>query len=86
MNGRLEGALARGCALSPVAARQELTRCAGSQFDPAIVRALLNVSIGRLRWVIDPVSWVADVPLLVRSGVAGQHRRRPDHCHGYHDP
>ena len=58
-------------ALSPVAARQELTRCAGSQFDPAIVRALLNVSIGRLRWVVGPVSWVADVPLLARLGVAG---------------
>ena len=58
-------------ALSPVAARQELTRCAGSQFDPAIVRALLNVSIGRVRWVIGPVSWVADVPLLARLSVAG---------------
>ena len=59
-------------ALSPVAARQELTRCAGSQFDPAIVRALLNVSIGRVRWVIGPVSWVADVPLLARLSVAGR--------------
>ncbi len=58
-------------ALSPVAARQELTGCAGSQFDPAIVRALLNVSIGRLRWVVGPVSWAADVPLLTRLGVAG---------------
>ena len=57
--------------MSPVAARQELTRCAGSQFDPAIVRALLNVSIGRVRWVIGPVSWVADVPLLARLSVAG---------------
>ncbi len=58
-------------ALSPVAARQESTRCAGSQFDPAIVRALLNVSIGRVRWVIGPLSWVADVSLLARLSVAG---------------
>ena len=58
-------------ALSPVAARQELTRGAGSQFDPAIVRALLNMSIGRVRWVIGPVSWVADVPLLAGLSVAG---------------
>ena len=58
-------------AMSPVAARTELTRCAGSQFDPAIVRAFLNVSIGRLRWVIGPVSWVADVPFVARLGMAG---------------
>ena len=58
-------------ALSPAAARQELTRCVGSQFDPAIVRALLNVSIGRLRWVVGPVSWVADVPFLARLSGAG---------------
>ena len=57
--------------MSAVAARQELTRCAGSQFDPAIVRAFLNVSIGRLRWTIGPVSWVADVPFLTRLGMAG---------------
>jgi hypothetical protein len=53
-------------ATSAAAARQELTRCAGSQFDPAIVRAFLNVSIGELRWTIGPVSWLADVPILTR--------------------
>jgi HD-GYP domain-containing protein (c-di-GMP phosphodiesterase class II) len=58
-------------AMSPVAARTELTRCAGSQFDPVIVRAFLNVSIGRLRWIIGPVSWVADVPFVARLGMAG---------------
>ncbi len=57
--------------MSAVAAREELTRCAGSQFDPAIVRAFLNVSIGRLRWTIGPVSWLADVPILTRLGMAG---------------
>ena len=57
--------------MSAVAARQELTRCAGTQFDPAIVRAFLNVSIGRLRWTIGPVSWLADVPILTRLGMAG---------------
>ncbi len=58
-------------AMSPVAARTELTRCAGTQFDPVIVRAFLNVSIGKLRWVIGPVSWVADVPIVARLGMAG---------------
>ena len=50
--------------MSSSAARKELTRCAGTQFDPAIVRAFLNVSVGRQRWVIGPLSWVVDVPVV----------------------
>ena len=45
-------------------ARAEITRCAGTQFDPHVVRALLSVSLGRLRWVIGVASWLALVPLL----------------------
>ena len=45
-------------------ARRELTRCAGAQFDPALVRAFLNVSIGRLMWVIGPVTWLAQIPVV----------------------
>ena len=52
---------------SPHAAREELARHAGSQFDPAIVRAFLNVSIGRLRRTMWPLSWAAHVPLLGAS-------------------
>ena len=46
------------------AAREELARCAGSHFDPAVVRAFLNISIGRLRLAMGPVSWLAQLPFL----------------------
>jgi len=46
------------------AARQELTRCAGTDFDPAVVRAFLNISIGRIRLVMGPLSWLAQLPFL----------------------
>ncbi|MEA3078439.1 MAG: hypothetical protein QOF60_3347 [Actinomycetota bacterium] len=51
-------------AASAPAARRELTASAGSQFDPTIVRAFLNISIGRLRWVTGPVAWVAQIPFV----------------------
>ena len=35
--------------VGPAAARQELTACAGSQFDPEVVKAFLAVSIWRVR-------------------------------------
>jgi putative nucleotidyltransferase with HDIG domain len=46
------------------AARRELARCAGTQFDPDMVRAFLNISIGRLWWTVGAASWVAVVPVL----------------------
>ncbi|MDP8970612.1 MAG: HD-GYP domain-containing protein, partial [Actinomycetota bacterium] len=52
--------------VSAAAARQELARNAGSQFDPAVVRAFLNLAIGRLRLVMGPVAWLAQLP-FVRS-------------------
>jgi putative nucleotidyltransferase with HDIG domain len=45
-------------------ARRELAACAGEQFDPAIVRAFLNVSLGRLWLTVGPVSWTALIPVL----------------------
>jgi putative nucleotidyltransferase with HDIG domain len=57
--------------ITPSAARRELARCAGSQFDPAIVRLFLNISIGRLWWTVGPASWMAVTPVLgwlLRSG------------------
>jgi HD-GYP domain-containing protein (c-di-GMP phosphodiesterase class II) len=53
------------------AARKELTRCAGTQFDPVIVRAFLNISLGRLRWTVSPLSWIADIPFVARLGIVG---------------
>ena len=51
-------------AMSPRDARKELTRCAGTQFDPAIVRAFLDISVGRQRLVIGPLAWLFDVPIV----------------------
>ena len=50
-------------ALSVAAARTELAREAGAQFDPAIVRAFLNISVGRLWRVIGLGALVAQVPV-----------------------
>ena len=45
-------------------ARAELARCAGAQFDPVIVRAFLNISLGRLRLAAGPLAWLAQIPFL----------------------
>lgn len=50
--------------LPPSAARAELARCAGSQFDPDVVRAFLAVSLGRLRKVAGPLSVLSALPGL----------------------
>ena len=52
--------------MSVSAARHELVRVAGTQFDPAIVRAFLNVSVGRLWRTIGFGAWIAQVPTLGR--------------------
>ncbi len=61
--------------ISPVAARTELARCAGSQFDAAVVRAFLNVSLGRLRMAMGPLSWLTQLSFvpqaLVTAGASG---------------
>jgi cold shock CspA family protein len=44
--------------------REEISRCAGSQFDPTVVRAFLGVSIGRMRLIMGPVSWLSHAPVL----------------------
>jgi HD-GYP domain-containing protein (c-di-GMP phosphodiesterase class II) len=46
------------------AARRELARCSGSQFDPAMVRAFLLISLGQLWWTVGPLSWVAQLPFI----------------------
>ncbi|HEX7165488.1 MAG TPA: HD domain-containing phosphohydrolase, partial [Acidimicrobiales bacterium] len=51
-------------AMSAADARRELTKCAGAHFDPAIVRAFLSVSVGRLRWIAGPTAWIAQLPFI----------------------
>ena len=55
--------------LSVADARAELARCAGSHFDDEVVRAFLAVGIGRLRLVMGPLSWLAQLPALTRLPV-----------------
>jgi hypothetical protein len=50
--------------MATVAARAELTRCAGTQFDPALVRAFLAISLPRLLWAMGPASLLMNLPLL----------------------
>ncbi len=47
--------------LAPEVARQELTDCAGAQFDPQMVRAFLRVGLGRLKTVAGPLAWLANL-------------------------
>ena len=49
---------------SPAAARAELVRCAGTQFDPAVVEAFVGAEVGSDRWVTAPLAALAQVPLL----------------------
>jgi len=46
------------------AARVEVAKHSGSQFDPRVVRALMNVALGRLRWSTGPLAAIADFPFL----------------------
>ena len=51
--------------LSAERARAELVRCSGEQFDPQVVRAFLDVSLGRLARVAGPMAVLATVPLAL---------------------
>ena len=61
--------------ISPVAARAELARCAGTHFDETVVRAFLNVSLGRLRMAMGPLSWLTQLSFvpqtLATAGASG---------------
>src|SRR5438128_4770372 len=52
--------------MAVAAARAELARCAGSQFDPTAVRAFLGISIPRLLWKTGPLSFLVQLPFLWR--------------------
>ncbi|MHB8718445.1 MAG: HD-GYP domain-containing protein [Candidatus Dormibacteria bacterium] len=58
-------------AMSVAAARKELVRVAGTQLDPTIVRAFLNVSVGRLWHRIGIGAWLAQLPTIGRLAGLG---------------
>ncbi len=49
---------------TPVEARRELSACAGTHFDPVVVRGFMNISIGKLRWTAGLAAWLAQIPFL----------------------
>ena len=50
--------------MTAVAAREELVRNAGTQFDPVVCRAFLNISLGRLWRGLGLVAFLGQLPLL----------------------
>lgn len=61
--------------VDPAVARAELVRCGGTQFDPDVVRALLGVSLPRLRRVLGPLAALGLLPVAARV---------PDPAHAVH--
>ncbi|MDQ1486527.1 MAG: hypothetical protein QOJ62_2220 [Actinomycetota bacterium] len=51
-------------------ALKELVRCAGTQFDSAVVRAFVEVPSKRLMLVMGPGSWLAGLPFLGQAPAA----------------
>jgi len=47
-------------------ARAELARCAGTHFDPNVVRAFLSVSLTSRRRAWGPLNWIAQSPFALR--------------------
>lgn len=68
----ITSARAYKAALPADAARAELARCAGEQFDPAVVRAFLAVGLGEMRRVAGPFALVGALPVvpLLQQGAA----------------
>jgi putative nucleotidyltransferase with HDIG domain len=54
-------------AMSTRAALAELTRCAGSHFDPAVVRAFLSISLPRLLWATGPLGLLVQLPAFGKT-------------------
>jgi putative nucleotidyltransferase with HDIG domain len=60
------------------AALAELVACAGTHFDPVVVRALLAVPHRRLQWAMGPTAWLAGLP-MVGQGSLGALRTAVSH-------
>ncbi len=46
------------------AARVELVACAGTHFDPNIVRSFMQVSVGDIHRALGPASWLSSLPFV----------------------
>lgn len=57
-------------ACSAEAARRELSRCAGTHFDPDVVRAFLALSLAPRRVLARSVAWLAHAAVLTRVPLA----------------
>ena len=57
--------------MSVTDARAELQRCAGSHFDPTVVRAFLAISLGKLRRTMGFAAFAAQLPILGLASRAG---------------
>jgi HD domain len=58
-------------ARSTLSARAELTHCAGTHFDPAMVRAFLQIALPRLLWSVGPLAFLVNAPFLRWLGEGG---------------
>jgi hypothetical protein len=59
---------------TPEGARDELVRCSGSQFDPGMVRCFLNISTRHLWWILGPLTWLVQIPVVGRAAAAAIRR------------
>ncbi len=50
-------------------AREEIARCASTQFDPTVVRAFLSIGLRRLRFALGPLAWVSNLPFLGQAPI-----------------
>lgn len=67
-----------GRPVTPGAAREELVRRAGTQFDPEVCRAFLNISVGRLWRVVGLAAGIAQAPLAASfAGLSSRLRVSP---------
>jgi putative nucleotidyltransferase with HDIG domain len=58
-------------AISSTKARAEIARCSGTQFDPDIVQAFLNISLGRVRFSAGPLAGLTQLPFITAVAQPG---------------
>ncbi len=54
--------------MSTEAAREELVACAGTHFDPTVVRSFMRVAVSDLHRALGPTSWLLSLPFSQQVG------------------